>query len=736
MKKRIISLLLVLVMTAAMTSTAFADFQYPSSYWPLHSAWESAVSAGDPDQIISVAQQTYDLLAPYGLVKDVCSNLDVKCAQAAWACEIKGDLKGAITWLERQRVFAEWLDANGSDRKDTLIIIEAQLNQLNTASATAIYALTDQQGNIYSGSGAPAAGTLYGSSVNASRAGESAVLMYIDFGDGYSVEYWVNYYRNNYPIFRQAIEEGGVIEVAWNYQPENTAGVQAVLSPANDSYISEGLSTLGKLNATVLLRLGAEMNVWSECDPAAYIQAFRKISQAAKGYSNIKTVFSPCYASVWGVDFKSYYPGDEYVDWIGLSDYHHTNYAGPNGAVPSYSMSYPHSGTDAYWNRGFYDNNPLTFAAIYASFAQAHNKPLMISECGFCYRDNYNGVDMTSYGVDSLTKYYSYINMIYPQVKAVFHFNHTMPNEQYAYELAGSPVLSAAYDSVIAANGAYITQGQTSGKTWQPLDKVEQKTDGKLKLAVYALFPGKSATTVKYFVDGAQVFTSSQAPHYYELDTASLSAGKHTVRAESTSGQFSLATQTYTIYVVDNQVSAREIQAPPPAIVDPFTDVLATAWYAEPVKWAVAKGVAVGTTNTTFSPDQTCTTIQILTFLWRAMGRPEASIPNPFPDVAEGDYRQAAMWAYENGLVSASGFDPNTPCARAAVMDYLWKVAGSPAVSVGSKFTDVPADSAYAQAVTWAVQNGITAGITDTTFAPNQTCSRSQIVSFLYRDLA
>ena len=560
MKKRIASLLLVLAMVAAMLPTALADFLYPSSYWPLHDAWEADAPAGDPDRIISLAQQTYDLLSPYGMVEDVCLNLEPKCAQAAWASEIKGDLQGAATWLERQRAYAQWLNINGYDRKDTLIIIEARLNQLKAASNVAIYALTDQPGSSYSGSGALTSGTLYGSSAAASRSGESAVLMYVTFGDSYSMEYWVNYCKNQYPVFQKISEEGGVIEVAWNFSSENTAGAQAVLSA--DNYISESLSALGQLNATVLLRLGAEMSVWEDCDPSTYIQAFRKVAQAARRYSNIKMVFSPNNVSVWGRDFESFYPGDQYVDWIGLSDYHRGNYAGTDGATPSYSMSYTGSGVDAYYNRGLYDNNPLTLVAPFASFAQAHGKPLMISECGFAYRDQYTGADQTSYAVDSLTKYYSYINMIYPQVKAVFHFNTTLSTEQYAYDLAGSPSLSSAYDSAIAANGAYITQGQTSGKSWQLLNKVEQKTDGKLKLATYALFPGRNTTTVKYFVDGVQAAASTQAPYYYELNTAGLSAGTHTVRAEAASGQFSLATQTYTIYVANNQVSASTTQAP------------------------------------------------------------------------------------------------------------------------------------------------------------------------------
>ena len=303
-----------------------------------------------------------------------------------------------------------------------------------------------------------------------------------------------------------------------------------------------------------------------------------------------------------------------------------------------------------------------------------------------------------------------------------------------------------------------------------------------------------------------------------------------------------------------------------------FTDVKAGAYYADAVKWAVDKKITSGTTATTFSPDQTCTVAQILTFLWNANGAPEPAGRNPFSDISSKDYfYKAAVWASGKGLVSGNRLNPNAPCTRAMVVEYLWKLAGSPSMDVAdgyspqtitgtydgkpcsiefdaamiekrkittvvyqwdydknilagtveevvpnaiiaavkpgstvtvkgadairslsyymesdkrfsidsenwqetyiftesieavferfegaalwpefeekdkryfltmgpddvpTKFTDVPSSAAYAQAVAWAVENGITAGTSGTTFSPGDTCTRGQIVTFLHR---
>ena len=165
-----------------------------------------------------------------------------------------------------------------------------------------------------------------------------------------------------------------------------------------------------------------------------------------------------------------------------------------------------------------------------------------------------------------------------------------------------------------------------------------------------------------------------------------------------------------------------------------FDDVPADAYYAKPIKWAVEKNITVGTSKTMFSPNATCTNAQILTFLWRANGSPEPTAANTFADITPADYfYKAALWAAEKGLVSGSTFGANTDCTRAMTVEYMWKAAGSPAPAGKADFDDVPANADYAQAVAWAVEKNITSGTGDGNFSPAATCTRGQIVTFLYR---
>lgn len=166
-----------------------------------------------------------------------------------------------------------------------------------------------------------------------------------------------------------------------------------------------------------------------------------------------------------------------------------------------------------------------------------------------------------------------------------------------------------------------------------------------------------------------------------------------------------------------------------------FTDVAAGSAFAPAISWAVEKGITTGLTSTTFGPGEQCNNGQILTFLWRASGSPESTIDNPFQDAIPNSFQKAAVWASEKGLVTGSTFGSATPCTRSMVVTYLWQLAGSPEVSGSADFPDVAADAAYAQAVAWAVEKGITTGKTDGSFAPDEVCTRGQIVTFIYRDL-
>lgn len=168
-----------------------------------------------------------------------------------------------------------------------------------------------------------------------------------------------------------------------------------------------------------------------------------------------------------------------------------------------------------------------------------------------------------------------------------------------------------------------------------------------------------------------------------------------------------------------------------------FRDVNQSDYYYDAVQWAVEKGITEGTSATTFSPGASCTRAQMVTFLYRAAGSPAPkSTVNPFKDVSSSDYYyNAVLWAIENGIttgVSADRFAPGATVSRAQTVTFLYRANGSPAAN-GASFSDVAADEYYANAVAWAVQNGITTGTGNGKFTPNAPCTRGQIVTFLYR---
>ena len=173
-----------------------------------------------------------------------------------------------------------------------------------------------------------------------------------------------------------------------------------------------------------------------------------------------------------------------------------------------------------------------------------------------------------------------------------------------------------------------------------------------------------------------------------------------------------------------------------------FEDVqVEKAYYYAPVYWAYAHEPQItnGIDAEHFGPDNGCTRGQVVTFLWRAAGCPEPeSTKVAFTDVKEGSfYYKAVAWAVENGITKGTTdttFAPQATCTRGQIVTFLWRAAGSPEPKkAGTVFTDVPEKAFYAKAVAWAVENGITKGMTDTTFAPDLTCSRGQVVTFLYR---
>lgn len=216
----------------------------------------------------------------------------------------------------------------------------------------------------------------------------------------------------------------------------------------------------------------------------------------------------------------------------------------------------------------------------------------------------------------------------------------------------------------------------------------------------------------------------------YELDTLTVTDknGNELTLKDKGNGKY-----TFTMPASKVEIKATFVKE---VETSPFSDVSTSAYYYEAVKWAQEKGITGGIGNGLFGPNQPCTRAQIVTFLWRAAGSPEPKTMSSFADVSmDAYYAKAVAWAVENGITTGTGdgkFSPDATCTRAQSVTFLFRAIGK-LVDSKAEFSDVLTDSYYANAVAWAVENGVTNGIGDGLFGPDNSCTRAQIVTFLFR---
>ena len=271
---------------------------------------------------------------------------------------------------------------------------------------------------------------------------------------------------------------------------------------------------------------------------------------------------------------------------------------------------------------------------------------------------------------------------------------------------------------------AHWTRNSSSGShtTYYPVNTPAKSEGGSVVVSPKSASKGSAVTVTVTPESGYQV-SSVQA---VDKD------GKKLTLTDKGDGKYSFVMPGSKV-----EVSASFAQVQKPEEASPYRDVSKDSYYYDAVQWASDKGITNGVSDGVFAPDWVCTRGQIVTFLWRSVGSPAPKTAEmPFADVAEDAYyAQAVLWAVENGITkgtSETTFSHDQTCTRAHAVAFLYRLAGSPAVT-GSSFQDVAADAYYNAAVAWAVQQGITKGTSETTFSPNETCTRAQIVTFLYR---
>lgn len=294
-----------------------------------------------------------------------------------------------------------------------------------------------------------------------------------------------------------------------------------------------------------------------------------------------------------------------------------------------------------------------------------------------------------------------------------------------------TPVLTgdAHADSVILTYTFDATEGSTSGSTGGGSGGGGVTT---YAIAVKDSKNGDVTANHKSAAKGTTVTLTVDPDKGYVLDTLTVLDDKDKeIKLTEKNGKYVFTMPSGKVTV------AGRFKVEQPAGKHPFTDIPSGAYYENAVIWAADKGITGGTSATTFSPNGICTRAQAVTFLWRAAGSPAPKSMNSFADVpTDAYYAKAVAWAVENGITSGTGggkFSPNATCTRAQIVTFLYRAAGSPAVSGGSVFSDVKAGAYYADAVTWAANKGITSGIGNGLFGSDNNCTRAQIVTFLYQ---
>ena len=253
--------------------------------------------------------------------------------------------------------------------------------------------------------------------------------------------------------------------------------------------------------------------------------------------------------------------------------------------------------------------------------------------------------------------------------------------------------------------------------------------DGETLTSPTTLHSGTEVTITVPPADGYRM--ASGYPKVYRTGTPSETVPA-TFKPDASSGIAYL----YTFTMPAGKVEVKATFMEDNSMLNFFYDVPNGAYFYEAVKWAVENGITTGVGNDLFAPEQPCTRAQIVTFLWRAAGSPVVNYAMNMSDVPEGSYyAEAVRWALSEGITTGTGdgkFSPDTTCTRAQSVTFLFRAIGK-LVDSKAEFSDVLTDSYYANAVAWAVENGVTNGIGDGLFGPNNSCTRAQIVTFLFR---
>ncbi len=745
MKIKILSFTLALIMIFCMLGSVV--YAAPDAYWAAQKEYNTAMENGDDLGIVAAAKKIQDRYAGEH-DETAYSRKATPTYQAALAYERLGMYDLAAEEYAKVIEYSEWLAKNAATEAtraanaENVKAYKRHIRYFNIDPE--VYVLTSNKDSIpyYGELNEPEIGTYVGMSGTYNDGLQSGYLLYSQYGeDGFS----------DYEHYLPETDDVYYLTAAWNSQNENEQDLRDVLSGKTDEYMINELKYLESYakshpNVRILLRIFGEPNVWRPLDSCGndrvkieafaelYISAYRHIAEAARAYApSVALVYSPVDYGQWYTTPEDFYPGDEYVDWVGMSTYYNKNSQETNNIGDK---------GDKNLARGLY-NLPMVRTAEIMELAEEHSKPVVISECGFAYGSS-DGLQSEDYASKKMQDFYAYVNVVYPQVKLINYFNANTSNYYRMYDdtphSSGQSVykpMQTVYKYSLQRNGsiASVLNGANNAKSYTKLVDFKENTD-MLELIVYFDYATTENETVTYVLNGSY-FDTLRPPFRLSISTSSLKVGCNILEATFTAEKTNI-TKKYLIYKDTNGDIDCKLST--------MSDMNGNEWFAESIGFCLNKGLLSGTTATTVSPLNNTTRAQLITILYRYAGSPAVGGNNPFVDITADWYKDPVIWAAENDVVnslSGSSFRPNDNITREDLAEMLYRytknVLGQSVASNAdlSDYADTAEISDYAlDAMKWANEKGLITGKVlngKNCLAPLGEATRAEVATILMR---
>ncbi len=527
--RKFLSLALFLVLAITCCPVALAG--QPDGYWPYVKAYNEAVASGNEEEILKAGDAVLEFYADKTYNKDIAAMSFViyRDRLQMQLYEKRGDYNAAVENAKQYLKTSQYLGST-----DNVSMAEYSIRKLDPH--TEVYALTTslehypQYGAMYEPTGTYVGRVQMEENEDLVLSSEAMISVYVDpeRGESAATFDWIidNFDDGNH-----------VVQIPFNYTYEGKTA-QNIVDGKCDTVINDTLTYLAKLKCPVLLRIGGEMNLW-QMDPTLFKQSYVYVAEKARQIApNVALVFSPGYVSSWGDTMTNYYPGDEYVDWVGMSLY----------------MNHHNEENNLYFGYGDFCDAILNAEEVVKTFGD--RKPILVSEGGALVTDG-------DFAVEQVTKMYQVLNMVYPQIKAIVYFDRHAPESDNVYTLDANSDILSAYNTSLQTNKTLLKRaGDSADLVYTKLSDYRDKRP-VLELSAYSNTVYSDHMTVTYTLNGKTIATLKALPYSCSVDVSTLRSGANTLTVSFDDEAGYREEKTYTLTKeLDGTVTTGESEQP------------------------------------------------------------------------------------------------------------------------------------------------------------------------------